>query len=168
MQRFETLRRGVLRGRAHNDVSFSIRVVREAGSERYRVVKGTRLLDEAWSSIDDACHSQDNDAYVVEWGLEVLASPEERACFVCRAGLGEPQDERVRYPHRLCFVCMHEIVDEQGRQMTYRNIDMSGGFVAVCKATGEESENHVCFVRGIRCWADEAYGGGIVVTPGRG
>jgi hypothetical protein len=40
---------------------------------------------------------------------------------------------------------------------------MSGGFVAQYQDTGEERHSHVCFIDGIKCWADEARFGGIVV-----
>jgi hypothetical protein len=42
---------------------------------------------------------------------------------------------------------------------------MSGGYEAVCIATGEVSRSHRCFIRGVECDADEARFGGIVVTP---
>jgi hypothetical protein len=46
---------------------------------------------------------------------------------------------------------------------------MSGGFVATFaddKAPAEAvSRDHIVFVDGLRCWADEARFGGIVVRP---
>ena len=41
----------------------------------------------------------------------------------------------------------------------------TGGLQAVYSETGEPYLDHVCFVRGVRCCADEAHFGGIVVQP---
>ena len=164
---FETVRRGVLRERAGSGVSFGVRVVREASTPWYRVVVGSSLQDKTWASLDEASLAHDNAAWAVVWHEQVAAAPNERACFVCGAGLGELNDTRVRYPSRLCFVCLQETVDERGRHVRFRNEDMSGGFIAIEEESGAQTDNHVCYVRGIACWADEAYGGGIVVTPQR-
>jgi hypothetical protein len=41
---------------------------------------------------------------------------------------------------------------------------MSGGFAARYADTGEEYASHECFVDGIKCHADEARFGGIVIA----
>lgn len=156
-----------MRERAGSGVSFGVRVVREPSASGYRVVVGSSLHEKTWASLEEASLAHDNAAWAVVWHTQVAAEPDERACFVCGAGLGEPNDTRVRYPSRLCFVCLQETVDQRGRRVLLRNEDMSGGFVAIDEESNAESKNHVCFVRGIPCWADEAYGGGIVVTPHR-
>ena len=58
---------------------------------------------------------------------------------------------------------MFEATDEHGRRLSFFNVDMTGGFRAVYVDSGEEREGHVCYVRGVRCWADEARFGGIVI-----
>jgi hypothetical protein len=68
-----------------------------------------------------------------------------------------------RYPRALCGLCMFEATDEHGRRLSFFNVDMTGGFRAVYADSGEEREGHVCYVRGVRCWADEARFGGIVI-----
>lgn len=70
-----------------------------------------------------------------------------------------------RYPHALCGLCLHEATDEHGRRLDFFNVDMSGGFRARYVDTGEARTSHVCYVRGVRCWADEARFGGIVIEP---
>ena len=42
---------------------------------------------------------------------------------------------------------------------------MSGGFKAVVDETQEEGEDHICYIEGVKCWADEARFGGIVIEP---
>lgn len=40
---------------------------------------------------------------------------------------------------------------------------MSGGFIAGYADNGEEHGQHICYIDGIKCWADEARFGGIVI-----
>lgn len=47
--------------------------------------------------------------------------------------------------------------------LEFRNTAISGGFEARYAQTQKIRRSHVCFVRGIRCWADEARYGGIVL-----
>jgi hypothetical protein len=67
----------------------------------------------------------------------------------------------------LCDACVREAVDEQDRSLLFSNLDASGGFQARYADTGELRASHVCFVRGVKCWADERYMGGIVVVPAK-
>jgi hypothetical protein len=82
-------------------------------------------------------------------------------CPICGAGLAQDQ----RYPSKLCRKCVNEATDERGRKLEFSNVDATGGFVAVYAETGEPYPDHVCYVRGIQCCADEAHLGGIVVQP---
>ena len=61
------------------------------------------------------------------------------------------------------FVRAAQASDESGRQLEFSNVSLSGGFQAAYADTRELRESHVCFIRGIRCWADEARFGGIVI-----
>jgi len=80
-------------------------------------------------------------------------------CPICQY----PVHPSARYPRALCGLCLREATDEHGRRLNFFNVDMSGGFRAAYADTGEEREGHVCYVRGVRCWADEARFGGIVI-----
>ena len=55
------------------------------------------------------------------------------------------------------------MTDEKGRPLEFFNEGFSGGFEARYVDTKKKRNSHVCFVRGTRCWAREAYFGGIVV-----
>jgi len=68
-----------------------------------------------------------------------------------------------RYPRAVCADCVRQACDAQGRLLDFYNESMSGGFAAVYRQTGERYESHECFIRGVRCYADEARLGGIVV-----
>jgi hypothetical protein len=50
-----------------------------------------------------------------------------------------------------------------GRLLAFSNVDLSGGFIATFVDTGEEYESHECFVDGVKCHADEARFGGVVI-----
>lgn len=82
-------------------------------------------------------------------------------CPIC----GSAQHFNPRYPRHLCRDCAAQAADESGRLLKFCNVSFSGGFQAAYADTGETRESHICFVRGIRCWADEAYFGGIVIQP---
>lgn len=82
-------------------------------------------------------------------------------CPICSS----PQVVVPRYPQRLCKNCVVSATDESGRSLQFFNESPSGGFMARYADTGEPRNSHVCFVNGIRCWAEEARFGGIVVQP---
>ena len=60
-----------------------------------------------------------------------------------------------RYPNYVCADCAKRVCDEEHRPLKFYNQSMSGGFVAQYQDTGEERHSHVCFIDGIKCWADE-------------
>lgn len=71
-----------------------------------------------------------------------------------------------RYPNYLCADCSTRVTAKNGKPLSFFNIDMSGGFIAEYKENREsyrEEDGHICFVDGIKCWAEEAYMGGIVI-----
>lgn len=80
-------------------------------------------------------------------------------CPVC----GRKVSLNPRYPRYLCRVCASQPTDEAGRRLEFHNTDIGGGFEARYADTGKVRRSHICFVKGTRCWADEAYFGGIVI-----
>jgi hypothetical protein len=50
-----------------------------------------------------------------------------------------------------------------GRPLIFYNQDLSGGFDVRYADTQEPYSSHQCFIEGIKCFADEAHLGGIVV-----
>jgi hypothetical protein len=67
-------------------------------------------------------------------------------------------------PVSLPRLCGQSAVGD-GRPLKFFNVGMSGGFIAQYADTGKEYGSHECFVSGIRCHADEARFGGIVIEP---
>ncbi|RLC61216.1 MAG: hypothetical protein DRI48_10995 [Chloroflexi bacterium] len=47
--------------------------------------------------------------------------------------------------------------------LRFYNVSLSGGFAARYADSGRERHSHVCYIDGVRCRADEAHLGGIVV-----
>ena len=70
-----------------------------------------------------------------------------------------------RYPRYVCVDCAERAADEDGRLLEFYNESFSGGFIAKYSDTGEARDSHVCFIDDVKCWADEAHFGGIVIQP---
>jgi hypothetical protein len=83
----------------------------------------------------------------------------DKACPIC----GERMRDNPRYPRRVCRACVERACDEEGRPLGFCNTALSGGFLARYLDSGEDRDSHECFIDGIRCWAEEAYLGGIAV-----
>jgi DNA-directed RNA polymerase subunit RPC12/RpoP len=80
-------------------------------------------------------------------------------CPICRASL----DYYSRYPNYVCSRCLEKVTDEKGRGLSFFNEGMYGGFKAVYTDNDEKRDSRTCYIDGVKCFADEAYMGGIVV-----
>ena len=85
--------------------------------------------------------------------------PETQKCPICLAEV----PFRGRYPKYVCAMCMAKAVDENNRPLSFYNESASGGFVAEYADTGAARQSHICYIDGIKCLADEAHFGGIVI-----
>jgi hypothetical protein len=74
-----------------------------------------------------------------------------------------------RYPDRLCNECARRAVDGDGRPLKFYNTSLSGGFEAIYAddnaPAAAVTQDHIVFVDGVPCMADEARFGGIVIRP---
>jgi hypothetical protein len=86
---------------------------------------------------------------------------QEQKCPICSAPVAFSE----RYPRYVCNRCFLRAADEDGRSLSFSNVSLSGGFAALYRDTHEERSSHICYIDGIRCWADEARFGGIVIQP---
>ena len=80
-----------------------------------------------------------------------------------------------RYPKAICGKCAYSnIKDNDGNLVSFHNIDISGGFISKHTINNNynnniivEKKEHECWVnngkRDIKCYADEARFGGIVI-----
>ncbi len=86
-----------------------------------------------------------------------------QTCPICNITL-EPSS---RYPKYVCSNCRKKATDINGRKLLFYNISLSGGYIAYYADSNdkEEYESHDCYIDTIKCRADEAYLGGIVIQP---
>lgn len=77
-----------------------------------------------------------------------------------------------RYPKYLCKECADQAVSPDGRPLFFSNIDIHentfngisyAGYRAYYADTKERYDSHICFVKGVKCRADDARFGGIVI-----
>ena len=86
---------------------------------------------------------------------------DEQRCPICSTSVQLSE----RYPRYVCHTCYLKAADEDGRSLKFSNESFSGGFRAIYADTREERDSHECYIDGVRCWADEAHMGGIVIQP---
>ena len=55
----------------------------------------------------------------------------------------------------------HAAYDENHRQLKFYNQSFSGGFLAFYADTDEKYDSHLCYIDGVKCYADEHHFGGI-------
>ena len=66
-----------------------------------------------------------------------------------------------RYPKMICQECIELTVNKNGESIKFYNIDHTGRFVSMVNDI--KGEEHECYINNIKCRADEARFGGIVV-----
>jgi len=81
-------------------------------------------------------------------------------CPIC----GMEVDDNPRYPLAVCPHCASRAASADGRPLRFGNEALSGGFAAFYADTGEPYPGgHDCWIYGVKCYADEAHMGGIVI-----
>jgi hypothetical protein len=72
-----------------------------------------------------------------------------------------------RYPLSICKTCLlkENIKDVSGNPVDFINTSFEGGFASLHTVDGKvvQKEEHICFVKGVKCYADEGRFGGIVI-----
>jgi hypothetical protein len=84
---------------------------------------------------------------------------ETNECPICSAEI----DHFERYPNQVCERCKDKASDAYGRRLEFSNEDSTGGFIAVYRGTDEKYDRNLCYIDGVRCYANEHRFGGIVV-----
>jgi hypothetical protein len=83
----------------------------------------------------------------------------EQCCPMC----GIKVEPSQRYPNYICKDCVSEAQSQDGRKLEFYNTDLGGGCRAEYVDTKEEYEHDVFYIKRIKCYAQEAHFGGIVV-----
>jgi len=90
----------------------------------------------------------------------MTTSPKEKqTCPICLAEV----PSNPRYPNYVCKYCAGKAVSADGRILKFYNQSLSGGFIAYYADTKEVYDSHDCYIDGVKCRADEARFGGIVI-----
>lgn len=84
---------------------------------------------------------------------------DEHQCPICGISL-QPVP---RYPRYVCGECASKAASIDGRLLEFFNISLSGGYGAKYADDKSPYDSHECFIDGVRCHADEARFGGIVI-----
>ena len=91
-----------------------------------------------------------------------MAEREPQHCPIC----DESVTPMSRYPNYVCEDCVEKAVDSEGRAVLFTNTSLLGtGCKGKYRETGEAYDSTICFIEGIKCKAEEARFGGIVVQP---
>jgi hypothetical protein len=70
-----------------------------------------------------------------------------------------------RYPDYICENCVNKAQSEDGRPVKFYNEDAGGGCIGEYADTKATYEGNIVYVNGIKCEAQEAHFGGIVIKP---
>ena len=83
----------------------------------------------------------------------------DQICPICQ----ESVDRNPRYPKYVCSKCQHDygVKTKEGLPIEFFNVDISGGFVS--EVNGVKGEEHECYIKNVKCIANEARFGGIVI-----
>lgn len=80
-------------------------------------------------------------------------------CPIC----GDQVRPEPRYPRYVCAACVERAVSLNGRPVEFFESAGLGDYAARYARTGEDYGEHDCLIDGVRCRADVARFGGIVV-----
>ena len=85
---------------------------------------------------------------------------EKQLCPICLSAVSNFS----RYPNYICSSCASKAKSKNGRLLSFSNESLSGGFTAQYSDNGEVyKDGHICYIDNIKCIADEAKFGGIVI-----
>lgn len=67
--------------------------------------------------------------------------------------------------NKVCYSCYNNTVDRDGNKVSFRNIDVFGGFKSIhyIKDNISERNEHVCYISNVKCYAEEGIYGGIII-----
>jgi hypothetical protein len=81
------------------------------------------------------------------------------SCPICHIALKSID----RYPRYVCRACAAKAVSPDGRLVKFSEEGVGGGLAAEYADTHETYNSDACFIDGIKCHADVARFGGIVI-----
>jgi predicted RNA-binding Zn-ribbon protein involved in translation (DUF1610 family) len=86
----------------------------------------------------------------------------QQHCVICNRYVTHNE----RYPDYVCKKCVEFATDKDGKQISFYNITVTGhGCQGKYTADDKLYRGNTCYIKGVKCFADEAYFGGIVIRP---
>ena len=84
----------------------------------------------------------------------------QKTCAVCK----KHHDTANRYPNAICSKCLYtyKTYTKEGYEITFSNGNNGFGFFSYIN--NKKGEIHECYIKGIKCFANEAKFGGIVIS----
>ncbi len=143
---------------------FDVRIVR-CDDGAIRVLEGTEAfasVEEAMVFVERGRPRPDDPAMKLEFEWREPGAPigdGEYACPIC----GELAYGSERYPRRVCPACDLETTDARGRPVRFGGTSIEGGFRAFYADDRASYPDGECYIRGVRCQAEEHRFGGIAV-----
>lgn len=80
-------------------------------------------------------------------------------CPLC----GQARPEFARYPLAVCSACAAQASSADGRRLRFEKEGLSGGLKGSYAEDGGSYASPECFIGGVRCRAEEARFGGVVI-----
>ena len=95
--------------------------------------------------------------------IYIIANHLNMDTFICPI-CNEAHKTMMRYPTAVCRKCLSNFgtKDVDGNYKNFRNIDIYGGLAA--NVNGVETRDYTCYVNNIKCYAQEARFGGVVIS----
>lgn len=86
----------------------------------------------------------------------------QQHCVTCNRYVAHHE----RYPDYVCKKCVELAKDKSGNPVAFYNITASGhGCQGKYSVDGKLYRGNICYIKDIKCFAEEAYFGGIVIRP---
>ena len=92
-----------------------------------------------------------------------MTNPAVQYCPICHKAVSYSG----RYPRYVCKNCFEKTTDNQGRKVEFYNKEVMGfgckGYYVKDGNTDQPYETNTCYIDGVKCCAEAAYFGGIVI-----
>lgn len=90
-----------------------------------------------------------------------MTTSDVQRCPLC----DQPVRAVPRYPRYVCRACAAKARSADGRPLFFFNRDWSGGVLGRYLDSGEVYDDVICYIDGVKCMAEEARFGGVVIQP---
>lgn len=92
-----------------------------------------------------------------------MAAQPTQKCPICNSDTFQMQ----RYPNYVCNGCItrYGTRTHDNKKIEFGNVNVFGGFQSKIEGENEYGDVHVCYINEIKCYANEARFGGIVIQP---